>query len=227
MLVSHRHRFVFIHVYKVAGTSMRRALERFCEDRWKRRAARVLSGRGLYRPNLPPAHLTAREARDHVSQRVFDNYFTFAFVRNPWDWQVSLYHYMRKVETHHQHEVAKRLAGFDDYIRWRVDEEVRLQKAFVVDERERVMVDFIGRMERIGEDFRHICRAVGLPPVRLPHQNRSGHRDYRTYYNDHTRELVARAFAEDIALFGYTFDGPVADHRRRAAAPSPVRTAPA
>ena len=32
---------------------------------------------------------------------------------------------------------------------------------------------------------------------------------YREYYTDETRDLVAKAFAEDIAQFGYGFDGPV------------------
>jgi hypothetical protein len=30
--------------------------------------------------------------------------------------------------------------------------------------------------------------------------------DYRRYYDDSTRELVARHFARDIALLGYDFD---------------------
>jgi hypothetical protein len=227
MLVSHRHRFVFIHVYKVAGTSMRAALEPFCEDRWRRRAARVLGRTRLYRPNLPPVHLTALQVRDRLGRKVFDDYFTFAFVRNPWDWQVSLYHYMLKMPDHRQHDLAKGFSGFDDYIRWRVEKEVRLQKAFVTDDEGRVIVDYIGRMEHLGDDFRHVCRAAGLPPIRLPHENRSRHRDYRTYYTDETREMVARAFAEDIDLFGYNFDGPLPRHagtgavRPEAAAPLP------
>jgi len=227
MLVSHRHRFVFIHVYKVAGTSMRQALERFCEDKWKRRAARLLAGKGLYRPDLPPAHLTALEARERLSPRVFDDYFTFAFVRNPWDWQVSLYHYMRKTPYHHQHELAQRLKDFDAYIHWRVEEEVRLQKAFVTDAQGTVIVDYVGRMEHLADDFGHVCRAVGLPPIRLPHENRSGHRDYRDYYTDETREMVARAFAEDIDLFGYTFDGPVPRPKGSPGTPPETATASA
>ena len=44
-----------------------------------------------------------------------------------------------------------------------------------------------------------------------PHRNRSGHKDYRTYYTDETRDLVAEAFRGDIETFGYTFDGLAAE----------------
>ena len=134
MLVSHRHRFIFIHTYKTAGMSMRRALDSYAEGRARRWVAKYARRLRLPAPATPRLHMPAREVRALLSPEVFDNYFTFAFVRNPWDWQVSLYHYMLKATDHYQHELAKSFAGFDAYIRWRVDKEVRLQKAFVTDE---------------------------------------------------------------------------------------------
>ena len=41
----------------------------------------------------------------------------------------------------------------------------------------------------------------------LPHLNQSVHRDYRSYYNERTRALVAENFQPDIERFGYSFDG--------------------
>jgi hypothetical protein len=43
--------------------------------------------------------------------------------------------------------------------------------------------------------------------VPLPVSNvSSDRRDYRTFYNDETAEIVAKVYADDIAAFGYTFD---------------------
>lgn len=207
MLVSHRHRFIFIHVYKVAGTSIRAALEPYCEDAWKRRLARMpLVGR-VYRPRLPDPHLTAAQARELLPASVFDGYFKFAFVRNPWDWQVSLYHFMLKETGHHQHALARSFGSFDAYLRWRVESDLHLQEAFVTDAEGRLIVDHVGHMETLAADFAHICARVGIPPISVPHVNRSRHRDYRSYYSDASRELVAQAFKADIERFGYTFDG--------------------
>jgi len=215
MLVSHRHRFIFIHTYKTAGTSVRRALEPFVEARWRNRTARLTHRLGLPFPRTVPLHLTARQARERVPGEVFNRYFKFAFVRNPWDWQVSLYHWMLSHPDHFQHDLIRGLGGFDAYIRWRVDGNVVLQKTLLGDRKGRLLVDHVGRMETVHDDFAEICRIVGVSDVRLPHKNRSFSRDYRGYYTDETRELIARAFADDIEAFDYTFDGPA--HPPRAA----------
>ena len=33
----------------------------------------------------------------------------------------------------------------------------------------------------------------------------SENKDYRSYYSDEMREIIARRYAKDIALFGYEF----------------------
>jgi len=223
VLVSHRHRFIFIHVYKTAGMSVRHALDPFAKGRWRRQAARFTHRAGLSFPRTDPLHLTAWQIRERLSPEVFDRYYKFAFVRNPWAWQVSLYHYMLGRSDHVQSAFVHGLGGFDPYIRWRVAEEVRLQKAFLTDPSGRLIVDYVGRMETLDDDFAAICRAVGLPIRGLPHKNRSAHHDYRAYYTDETRELVADAFRDDIAMFGYTFDGLAAETPARVGPTAPEK----
>lgn len=227
MLVSHRHRFIFIHTYKTAGTSVRRALEPFVEDRWRFRTARFTHRLGLPFPRTAPFHLNARQVREWVSPEVFERYFKFAFARNPWDWQVSLYHWTLNHPDHFQHDLVRGMGGFEPYIRWRVDGNVVTQKTLLSDDDGTLLVDYVGRMETLHDDFAEICRIIGLSDLPLPHKNRSSERDYRTYYTEETGALVARAFAEDVELFGYTFDGPVErDPRPGAARPEPATHLP-
>jgi hypothetical protein len=207
VLVSHRYRFIFIHVYKTAGMSVRRALDPFAEGRWRRQVARFTHRAGIPFPRTGFLHLSARQIREELGPAVYDRYFKFAFVRNPWAWQVSLYHYMLSRRDHQQSDFVRGLGGFDPYIRWRVAEEVRLQRDLLNDAEGRLIVDYVGRMETLNDDFAAICQAIGLKHHALPHKNRSAHKDYRDYYTDETRELVAKAFAPDIEAFGYTFDG--------------------
>jgi hypothetical protein len=192
MLLSLRHKFIFIHIYKAAGTSVTHALRPFSREP-------LLRPRTV--PRLPD-HITAAELRDTIGD-LFDRCFKFTFVRNPWDWQVSLYHYMRQTRKHPQHQLVRGMS-FDDYIRWRVTEDKHLQKEFVTDAEGKTIVDFIGRFEILESDFAAVCARIGIS-ASLPHRNPSRHADYRTYYDDATRELIATHFREDIEMFGYAF----------------------
>ncbi|RMF91729.1 MAG: sulfotransferase, partial [Nitrospinota bacterium] len=145
-----------------------------------------------------------RELREMLSPPVYDRFFSFAFVRNPWDWQVSLYFYMLKTRDHFQHRLIHSMQGFEEYIRWRVREDRHLQKDFVTDEAGNLLVDFVGKYENLEQDFAQVCARIGIQAA-LPHLNQSGHRNYREYYNERTRNLVYDAFKEDIEFFHYTF----------------------
>jgi hypothetical protein len=67
-------------------------------------------------------------------------------------------------------------------------------------------VDFVGRFERLEEDWRTILERIGIAYRPLPHVNKSPRRgDYRDYYTDEGRDAVARYFAQDLEAWGYTF----------------------
>jgi hypothetical protein len=207
MVLSRRRRFLFIHIYKNAGTSISAALLPFAAPEWQRLAGGVLKALRIplaVGPRPFPQHSSASEIRARLGREAFDALYSFAIVRNPWDWQVSLYRYMLTEKIHHQHELAKSFTGFDEYIRWRCREEVRFQKDFVQSAEGEMLVDFVGRFENLEADFAAICARIGVP-ASLPRLNVSNTTPYREFYGDETRELVRRAFAPDIELFGYDF----------------------
>ena len=207
MLISYKHRFIFIHVYKVAGMSIRKALEPYARFPVWIRLLRLLHldiGRVNSKWRTLPQHVKAREARKELPEKVYNNFYKFAFVRNPWDWQVSLYHYMLQHPQHHQHELVKSIRNLDEYIDWRVCNDKKLQKDFVTDENSTLIVDFVGKYEKLEEDLHHIYQVLNVN-ASLPHLNRSLHRDYRSYYKTRTAEMVGEHFKEDIDFFGYSF----------------------
>ena len=206
MLLSRKRKFIFIHIYKNAGTSITSALLPFAANTWQRGANRILRKFHvtLLDPRPYPAHSTAADLIRYMGRAAFDSYFSFAIVRNPWDWQVSLYAYMLRTPCQPQHELVKSFGDFDTYIRWRCKDEVRFQKDFVYSESGELLVDFVGRFESLERDFQYVCSRIGASPA-LPWENASGLGPYRQYYTDETRELVRRAFEPDISLFQYSF----------------------
>lgn len=203
MIISHRKRFIFIHTYKVAGTSVKSALRPYADIMHKKYTLRRLFYvLGLTGP--VGEHATALQLRAQLPKEIFDSYFKFAFVRNPWDWQVSLYHYILSHRLHPQHRIIKSLGSFSSYLKWRTDQGVELQKDFVTDQNGNLVVDFIGKYENLYEDFSEICKTIDID-VHLPHKNPSKHHDYRNYYTDETEELVRKYYREDIEFFNYSF----------------------
>ena len=218
MLISYSHKFIFFHVTKAAGTSVKEALKDYAEepDKFKiKRPPKERNGQPnklyeLWQSSL--WHAKAKDVKREFPQE-YNDFYKFAFVRNPWDWQVSYYHFILKETTHIRHELVKNMSGgFEEYLEWVIVTKnpfpkgaTKLQKEIIVEQNGELNIDYLGRYETINEDFNHVCQVLNLQ-TSLPYLNQSKHRDYRGYYSDRTRKLVADNFQEDIELFGYSFD---------------------
>jgi hypothetical protein len=226
MLLSPRHRFLFVHIAKTGGTSVRAALAR---KRWSDPwywpmllCSRFSHLSGHRIGTKLPRHAKIVAAKELLPKEYFDSLFKFAFVRNPWDLQVSSFHHIRRERP--QYLGGHR--GFGDFLRWKLDPErpyqyhvdtsIELQTDYLIDLHGNIVVDFIGRYEHLHDDFSEACRRIGFGRVELPHRRKAADRtrDYRDYYDDGLRELVDTHFARDIALLGYGFDPPSTDATR-------------
>jgi len=212
MIFSVSHRFIFIRNWKTAGSSIREVLRHYQPFYRKNRYLEYLLRKSeILLPQkfrLVPIHADARRIRDRVGHEVFSQYFKFGFVRNPWDWQVSLYYFILKRKRHHLHRLVSRFKTFDDYIKWHVteDKSKRSQKDFFSDHDGSIIVDFIGKFENLDQDFKYIQEQIGIKKVPLPHINRTRHSDYQNHYSDFSAALIAEHYREDIEYFGYQFD---------------------
>jgi len=219
MLISYSHRFIFFHVTKAAGTSLREALKPYTQELEKFKINRPPTMLGdkpnplyeMWEASL--WHAKARDVKQELPEAVYHNFYKFAFVRNPWDWQVSYYHFILQGKSHIRHQLVQSMSGFEEYLEWVIQTKnpfpkgaTKLQKEIVSDANGQLLVDFIGRYETLMQDFNHICQVLNLQTA-LPHLNRSQHHNYQSFYSKRTKEMVEEHFKEDIELFGYTFDG--------------------
>lgn len=217
MLLSVKHKFLFVHIAKTAGTSVRTTLERY-----RRRdlyylpqflCSRISHLTGHRIACKLPRHAKIIAAYEMLPREFFDQLFKFAFVRNPWDLQVSSFHHIRRERPH----LLGGRDNFAEFLRYKLDPDrpyqyhidtsIERQSDYLVDLHGNVLVDFIGRFESLADDFAAICRRIGLQEPRLAHRRKATDRDdYRKYYDDETARLVAERFRRDIELFGYRFD---------------------
>ncbi len=226
MLLSPAHKFLFVHIAKTGGTSIRAALGPY---KWRDPyripmaiCSRISGFTGHRIACKPPRHAKIIAAYEMLPREFFDRLFKFAFVRNPWDLQVSSFHHIRRERPH----LIEGLDDFESFLRWKlkadrpyqfhIDTSIELQSDYLIDLRGKVIVDFIGRYENLADDFRQACAKIGIDPPRLPHKRQATDRkDYRRYYTDETAQLIADRFKTDIEMFGYAFDDPA--HRSGAA----------
>lgn len=147
----------------------------------------------------------------------FEQYFKFTFVRNPWDRLYSAYRFLEAggLNKHDKQAFEIHLAkceSFEDFVINWLDEKMIFkiihffpQSYFIVDDKGKSLVDYIGRFENLQKDYRHIVQQLGLE-VSLPHVNKSNRKDsYQFIYTKEMEEKVARIYQEDISRFSYTF----------------------
>jgi len=208
---------LFVWVPKAAGSSIYRALKNSrykCQRLLNKEKDGVIQfpytdfdNRGAV--TFGHTSIDALLENDIMHKDFFESAFKFCFVRNPWDRLVSLFFYRelhKKYESFQQfclalkdHEIepiglynSKLNSQFNDQVSW------------IIGQNGRLLVDFIGRYERIEEDFRKICRIIGIRK-RFPHRNSTKHANYREYYDAATIEIVRQRYRRDIEFFGYDF----------------------
>ena len=132
------------------------------------------------------------------------NYFSFCFVRNPWDKIVSQYHFNRDKfgfsdATFEEYvcafDAGKRISWFNyDFLSWMTDKQGNM------------LIDFVGRFENLQNDFDYACEKIGIPKKKLPHMVKSENRKHYTeYYNEKTKSIIANKYAKDIEYFNYRY----------------------
>lgn len=213
MPISHKYKCIFIHIPKAAGESIGYALNMIdaktnvnVENRdslygWIDKSSSDLLAHGFLSGVLQ--HLTLRDLKKVLSPDIMNQYFKFAFVRNPWDRMVSYYHFTKIAfpAEYSQLSFIQFLNGLSPYLK-------QEQYDFIIDENGDPQVDFIGKLETVARDFKTVCKKINVPELKLPSKNATQHEHYSYYYTNETRELVAELFKNDIRVFGYKFKKP-------------------
>ena len=137
--------------------------------------------------------------------------FSFAVVRNPWDWCVSWYFFsrdraLRRIKhpknkgkfslEYNQQALNNFEKGFEYFI----------ETTMLKDQYHRTVgIDYIIKLENIDEEIKVIAKKFNINKE-LPVINASSRtHGYRDYYNDNTRQIVQTKFEKDINIFGYNF----------------------
>ena len=183
----------FVHVPRTGGSSIEHVLG-ICGDdnQGALTPARLDLLFGLVGTKVLQ-HLTATAIREKLGKKIYDDYFKFAFVRNPYDRVVSEYHVRQRLLPNikmsfgdfvHKRIAQRHRAGVWKWFRSKaekaLEDQFDTQYEFIFDESGKKLVDFVGKYESLENDFKKIGDRLGLK-AQLPVMNRSKHEDYRRY----------------------------------------------
>lgn len=210
MIVSHHHRFIFAAVPKTGTHAVRQALREQLGEADLEQVGLFVNRRFPWEDlaAIQHGHLSLRQVRPYVGEEAFGGYFKFAFVRNPFDRFVSYCAFMLRGGDDFQRrprEVMRHLlfaAPPEQHILF------QSQSSLLVDEDgETLLTDSVGRVEDMQGSYDAICVRLGLPSRALDRVNGSTRGDYRQYYDQDLIDGVAARYAQDLDLFGYSFEG--------------------
>lgn len=196
-MISHDYRYIFIHQRKCAGMAITSALGASPES-----PDFHIFNDGTWSDNDLFAHW-------YQHPEWTENYHIFAVCRNPWDRFVSGWRYLKETQDLGLDEVLDEIeAGNFDGNAKVLSHLVRPQLAILQDGEGRFLPSTMLRFENLQGDFSKLCDQLGIPHRRVPIRNAGKRRPYWTYFDDSTRERVARLFQADIEKFGYSFAPP-------------------
>ncbi len=228
MIISHKYKFIFIKTVKTAGTSIEVFLSQFCGDNdivtpiyphvephvarnyqgvWnpvpeimanQGRGIRKTMGQLVTRTKFF-RHVNARTIKSRISPKIWNDYFKFCVERNPWDKTLS-----------HYHMVKDRVGGSMTFEEYLDRGDFCRNYPIYMDKNEKLLVDEVISYENLMQDIAPIFDKLGIPfeghlGVRAKSEHRKDKRPYQEVYSIQQKDLIAKEFAKEIDIHGYSF----------------------
>ncbi len=177
-MISHKHKFVFIHIPRVGGTSFELSV-----------------GVNMWKDHPNEKHLCTKETIKKYGKDTWDDYFTFSMVRNPYSRIISLWKsgYYCKAETLYEFLLKFKPAEHESN---------KIRFIDILNPKP----DFVGRTENYEEDCKYICQKTGLDSLPILHVEKTEHTQYSYYYSKKTKAIVDYLFGKDVKEFDYCYD---------------------
>lgn len=219
MPIFHKHKIVFIHIPKTAGSTINTALgieELFKSDR----PLSLYDNDILYgiRGTIELDHLTAADMIHEIPPTIWNTYYKFAVVRNPYDRLVSQYFYSVEYNDYRvvSKENSKTFEQFIDTLTSLIntfDTMTQLEKThyipqydYIYNDSGECLVDYVGRFETFNESIQDILNQTNkyhMKSLFNVKKQTSNHKPYNIYYTDSLKQKVYDMYEKDFITFGY------------------------
>lgn len=199
MIISHKHKFIYIKTPKTAGTSTELFLEQFCDQGdiitpiWPRESN--WNHRPRNHANFS-SHIKPISIKNKIGKDIFDLYYKFCNVRNPWDRLVSNFFWFKKFNRHITFDKYCELSGHISMERYYQINNTPIINGYI-------------KYENLVEDTIHILNQIGIKISNIEQFPKSKimrkSKEYRSFFNRKQIDIVATACKDEIDRFGYSW----------------------
>ena len=185
MIISHTNKFIFIKSEKTAGSSVELAISKSLKknDIW-----------------LDGSHMPPPEILKNYGDTIFNEYFKFSIVRNPFDKMVSHYFW-------HQHIEPDRFDSFEEFIYFMYyNKVIPSWRFFSINDQ--FILNGIATFENLQNDLNDLPINIDIDISNIFEKSniRPANIRYQDLYNTATREMVEKQCFNEIKMFDYKFE---------------------
>lgn len=188
--------------------------------RHEKKFEEALSKNKTYNGLFHHSHAKCQEIFNILGPKVRE-YLSFVSVRNPWDRIVSAYHGLSKIDQETLQKI-KETYGVKNYLTDSFENFCFFLKEIFDNKVEHCMFtqcqiewikgdfkpNYILKFENLQEDFKEMIEAHKIKHIssQLLHINESNNKkNYHSYYNTETKNIIEKIFEKDIDTFKYTY----------------------
>lgn len=199
--------FIYIHTPKTGGVSLTSALEGLADSYENDISLRncILEYNhamlGAYQGILF-WHITMRDLMRHYGEEAIRRYYSFSFIRNPWDWLVSMYFFIRRTPEHPESMIAGHM-DFRQFVLYWGSKGVQ-QVDFMRGHGVEPAVSRIYRFEDFPQAINDLAEECALHIGTLPMLNTAQNREEWRHYYDHALfHKVLKMLSDDVRIGEY------------------------
>ena len=172
MILNHKYKFIFIKSFKTAGTSLEIALSKFCGN--QDIITPIVKEDEKLRSKLnftPPQnyegmreHMSATEIKNKIGTELFNDFFKFVVIRNPYEQVISAYYWHNESKKKEKKFFLfkKKPISFDKFFKRKIHH-IFKDEINRYSENGKVLINQFVKYENFKDDLTKVSETLKLP----------------------------------------------------------------